>query len=77
MLDLNTSGFNEFLESDSSEDIKQLEKAVEGVEFKSRKHGLKALCVLMRINSKEELIENGFLVNTILKNKGFGKTEEE
>ena len=75
MLDLNTNGFEELLASDSSADIKQIEDAIEGVEFKSRKHGFKALCVLLRVNTPEDLEEKGFLINTVLKNRGLGKQE--
>ena len=73
MLDLNQSEFTSFIESNLDEDIKQIETAIEGIEFKSRKHGFKALCVLLRITTKQELDDASIIINTVLKRRGLGK----
>ncbi len=73
MLDLNQSEFTSFIESNLDEDIKQIETAIEGIEFKSRKHGFKALCILLRVKTQEDLDEKSILINTVLKHRGLGK----
>ena len=73
MLDLDVSKFTEFVNSDLDADIKQVETAIEGIEFNSRKHGFKALCVLLRITTKQELDDASIIINTVLKRRGMGK----
>jgi len=73
MLDLNQSAFKTFVESNLDDDLKQIETAIKGVEFKSRKHGFKALCILLGVNTQEDLDEKSILINTVLKHRGLGK----
>lgn len=75
MLTLNVGAFTKFQETDSNEDIEQLEEFIStnNVTFESRKHGIKGLCVLLGIKTKAEFEDVSYVINTVLKNMGHGK----